>query len=88
MVIALCACGSQEDRTETGANISTSKRQYNVTYLFEVDGIKVYRFRDGSNEVYFTDTSGNVESNYTKTTPRYMGITATHHRTQTICNNR
>ena len=31
---------------------------YDVRLLFDVDGIKVYRFYDGSGDVYFTNTNG------------------------------
>jgi hypothetical protein len=33
---------------------STNNDEYHVTYLFEKDGIKVYRFSDGMREHYFT----------------------------------
>lgn len=33
---------------------------YTVDYLFEHDGCKVYRFRDGNSWVYFTNCTGNV----------------------------
>jgi hypothetical protein len=32
----------------------TNNDEYQVTYLFEKDGIKVYRFSDGMREHYFT----------------------------------
>jgi hypothetical protein len=35
---------------------------YNVSYLFEHDGCKVYRFLDNGNYVYFTNCKGNVTS--------------------------
>ena len=38
---------------------------YDVRLLFEVDGVKVYRFTDGSHYVYFTNTNGLVQSNRT-----------------------
>lgn len=31
---------------------------YDVLLLFEVDGVKVYRFYNGSGPVYFTNTNG------------------------------
>lgn len=31
---------------------------YDVRLLFEVDGVKVYRFYDGEGHVYFTNTNG------------------------------
>jgi len=34
--------------------IKTNNDDYDVTYLFEKDGIKVYRFYDGLNYHYFT----------------------------------
>lgn len=35
-------------------NTQTNNDEYNVTYLFEKDGIKVYRFWDGMETHYFT----------------------------------
>jgi phosphoglycerate-specific signal transduction histidine kinase len=35
---------------------------YNVDYLFEHDGCKVYRFYDRGNYVYFTNCRGDVTS--------------------------
>lgn len=35
---------------------------YNVEYLFEHDGCKVYRFRDQGHYVYFTNCKGDVTS--------------------------
>lgn len=37
---------------------SSNNKDYNVSYLFEHDGCKVYRFMDGSNCVYFTSCQG------------------------------
>jgi hypothetical protein len=35
---------------------------YNVHYLFEHDGCKVYRFLDLGNHVYFTNCNSNITS--------------------------
>ncbi len=35
---------------------------YDVEYLFDYDGCKVYRFYDMGNYVYFTNCSGQVTS--------------------------
>lgn len=43
--------------TETG---------YTVELLFENDGVKVYRFRDGSRYLYYTDARGRVEWSTTR----------------------
>lgn len=40
---------------------SENNTTYNVSYLFEHDGCKVYRFYDRGNYVYFT-TKGDVTS--------------------------
>ena len=41
---------------------------YNVRLLFEVDGVKVYRFYDGSGYVYFTNTNGITRTDRSVTT--------------------
>lgn len=33
---------------------------YRPTFLFEVDGVRVYRFYDGGQHVYFTNSTGRV----------------------------
>ena len=44
----------------------TNNSDYSVSYLFEKDGIKVYRFYDRGEYVYFTS-----EGNVTNTNVRY-----------------
>lgn len=39
-------------------------KDYNVQFLFECNGVKVYRFRDGDN-VYFIDANGMTKYQYT-----------------------
>jgi len=39
-----------------------NNKTYEVDYLFEHDGCKVYRFQDGSRYVYFTNCKGDVTS--------------------------
>lgn len=45
---------------------ATNNADYSVSYLFEKDGIKVYRFYDRGEYVYFTS-----EGNVTNTNTRY-----------------
>jgi hypothetical protein len=45
---------------------ATNNSDYSVSYLFEKDGIKVYRFYDRGEYVYFTS-----EGNVTNTNTRY-----------------
>ena len=40
-------------------------KDYNVRFLFECNGVKVYRFRDGGEDVYFTDVNGMTKYQYT-----------------------
>lgn len=39
-----------------------NNKTYEVDYLFEHEGCKVYRFRDNGNYVYFTNCVGDVTS--------------------------
>ena len=39
-----------------------NNKTYEVSYLFEHDGCKVYRFLDQGNYVYFTNCKGEVTS--------------------------
>lgn len=48
---------------------------YNVDYLFEHEGCKVYRFYDRGNYVYFTNCTGEVTA---------INSDSTEHRVQTV----
>ena len=50
---------------------------YNVVFLFECNGVKVYRFRDSYTGecVYFTNANGRTYYEYTKRTGRYTSRT-------------
>lgn len=53
----------------------------NPVFLFEVDGIRVYKFADDGRSVYFTSTPGRTE--YTRT---YRVGKVTHtEKVQTLC---
>lgn len=45
-----------------------NNRFYEVEYLFEHDGCKIYRFQDGANRVYFTNCRGETVSFQDSTT--------------------
>lgn len=53
---------------------------YSVTFLFECDGVKVYRFYDGK-YIYFTNANGMTKYQYTT---RYGGFGYKTHRVQSI----
>lgn len=55
-------------------------KDYNVQFLFECNGVKVYRFRDGE-DVYFTDANGMTKYQYTTRSGRFRHTT---HRVQSI----
>lgn len=48
-------------------------KDYDVQFLFECNGVKVYRFRDcyTGEDVYFTNANGKTYYEYTKRTSRY-----------------
>lgn len=39
---------------------SDNNKTFEIDYLFEHDGCKVYRFYDMGNYIYFTNNSGNI----------------------------
>lgn len=45
---------------KTGSPVQTdgAKHDFDVQFLFEVEGVKVYRFFDAGDYIYFTNTSG------------------------------
>ena len=51
-------------------------KDYDVKFLFECDGVKVYRFRDGE-DVYFTNANGMTKYQYTTRMGKF-GVTTTH----------
>ena len=42
----------------------TNNSEYDVTFLFEKDGIKVYRFFDGAHAHYFTSVGETISTDY------------------------
>ena len=56
-------------------------KDYNVQFLFECNGVKVYRFMDGARRVYFTDANGMTKYQYTTRSGRFRHTT---HRVQSI----
>ncbi len=70
-ILIIPSCGSIPISEAPPKNNST----YNVSYLFEYEGIKVYRFYDNGRYVYFTNCNGEVTS---------ISNDSTQIRTQTI----
>lgn len=56
-ILALAACTTNKPLAK---GPSDNNKTYEVEYLFEHDGCKVYRFFDYGNYVYFTNCEGNT----------------------------
>lgn len=56
-------------------------KDYNVQFLFECNGVKVYRFIDGGEVIYFTDANGMTKYQYTTRAGLFSHQT---HRVQSI----
>lgn len=54
----MVSCGAVPISEAPALNNST----YTVSYLFEHEGIKVYRFQDSGRYVYFTNCGGEITS--------------------------
>lgn len=62
--LMLTACG----KAGTPAQTDGAKHDFDVQFLFEADGVKVYRFWDAGEYIYFTNTSGTTSY---KTSDKY-----------------
>lgn len=81
LLLAMCAfalagCGVQ---TPKGKVLITRQpdtcADYRVTFLFEADGVRVYRFQDYGHSVYFTNANGNTRYSYTHRTGKVATTT-------------
>jgi hypothetical protein len=64
LLILLTGCGifSCSRQIPVSKSIPENNKTYQVDFLFEHDGCKVYRFTDHGNRVYFTNCTGDVTS--------------------------
>lgn len=62
IIIGLSSC---EEGKPQHISVKESKESFDIEFLFEVDSIKVYRFRDGGRNVYFSSSEGRFDSQYT-----------------------
>lgn len=60
LIICFCAISCKEDPKST-----TQDGNFTIEFLFEKDGCKMYRFKDGSRYVYWANCEGKVSSDYT-----------------------
>lgn len=64
-----CCKDSSTKTTPQEISIEKSNKDYDVVLLFEIDGIKVYKFMDNGRVVYFSNSQGRVDY---KTTTHYV----------------
>ena len=93
LAIAVASCGYEIRKKPEPPKPKLTKEQirkleyeqrlkdYNVQFLFECNGVKVYRFIDGSELIYFTDANGMTRYQYTTRTGLVNHQT---HRVQSI----
>lgn len=60
-------------------------KDYCVQFLFECNGVKVYRFHDREEDIYFTDANGMAYYQYTTSSGKFSHQT---HRAQSISTRR
>ena len=66
-------------------NYPSKTDNYNVRFLFEVDGIRVYKFKYGNSEVFFTNANGKTEHNQSYT---IGGKIYTNKKIECMCNKK
>lgn len=75
VVMLLVGCqnrGNPKDTVQDG--------DFKIEFLFEKDGCKMYRFKDGYRYIYWANCAGKVQADYTTST----GKTTTTHHEETI----
>lgn len=83
LLAIICLYGCETKTSPQQITVEQSNKDYNITLLFEVDSIRVYRFSDGGRDVYFSNSQGRIDYNYT----RRVGKTGVTHHTQTTLTN-
>lgn len=58
-ILALGSCNNQKPAKETIVN-----GDYKIEFLFEHDGCKMYRFYDGTRNVFWANCEGKVNADY------------------------
>ncbi len=61
-IITFLLFSCKTTREPISKTVPFNNKTYEVQYLFEHDGCKVYRFFDYGNYVYFTNCNGSVTS--------------------------
>lgn len=87
LALMLTGCGERDPRGKVSTEQQPkAEKDYEVTLLFEVDGVKVYKFYD-DRWVYFTNANGTTKYEYTTTHKAGKhAVRRTTHRVQSINN--
>lgn len=54
----LLISGCEDSGEPRPVHAANKGKSYDVRLLFEVDGVKVYRYQDGDHYIYFTNANG------------------------------
>ena len=67
ILMALESCSFIPQQTPISTKQSANNKDYKVSFLFEYDGCKVYRFEDRGEFIYFTSCNGETMKTQTDT---------------------
>ncbi len=79
IVAGFVGCSHRKPATETISN-----GNYEVEFLFEQDGCKMYRFDDGVRYVYWCNCEGKVNADYETHQSNGKTSSTTYHKEETI----
>lgn len=67
VLVLLSSCkGDSKESIQNG--------DFKIEFLFEMDGCKVYRFKDGTRYVYWSNCSGNIQSRHYQGKSGYVNV--------------
>lgn len=82
VLVTIALLGCAKDGEAVDAQTAVGGADFSVVYLFEVDGVRVYRFSDGGRYHYFTtDGTSITDASYTTTVGK---TTVVHHEDDSI----
>lgn len=64
LVLLTTSCFSKGEGVCVKSDNKNANDDFKLTLLFEKDGCKMYRFKDGITSIYWSDCSGRIKSEY------------------------